>query len=72
MRSRDANDRRKYFVSITVEGRRLVDELMPDIEQMLVESVQGIPVTDMHTFWAVMQKIVDNLTNSPGGEAVLD
>lgn len=72
LRTRDANDRRKYFVSITVEGRRLIDELMPDIEQMLVDSVQGIPATDMQTFWSVMQRIVDNLTNSPGGESVLD
>ncbi|MCK4124465.1 MarR family winged helix-turn-helix transcriptional regulator [Ralstonia pseudosolanacearum] len=71
-RSRDTNDRRKYFVSITDEGQRLIDELMPDIEQMLVDSVQGIPAAEMRTFWAVLQRIADNLSKTAGNETVLD
>lgn len=71
-RSRDANDRRKYFVSLTDEGRRLLDALMPDIEDMFGASLTGISSDDMRTFWSVLHQIVDNLSAAVGSDAVLD
>lgn len=71
-RSRDTSDRRKYFVSLTDEGRRLIDALMPDIEEMLVASVEGIPAADMRIFWKVLHRITDKLSETAGTQAVLD
>ena len=71
-RSRDTSDRRKYFVSLTDEGQRLIDALMPDIEEMLLASVRGIPADQMRTFWKVMHQITGNLSDAAGSEAVLD
>ena len=31
-RTRDPNDRRKYFVSLKEEGRRLVDDILPELD----------------------------------------
>lgn len=71
-RSRDTSDRRKYFVSLTDEGQRLVDALMPDIEEMLLASVRGVPAGDVRTFWKVLHQIADNLSEAAGNESVLD
>lgn len=71
-RTRDTTDRRKYFVNLTDEGRRLIDALMPDIEEMLEASVQGIPVEDMRIFWKVLHGVAENLSQAAGSEAVLD
>lgn len=71
-RARDTNDRRKQFVSLTDEGARLIDALMPDIEKLMAASVQGIPATDMRAFWDVLHKIHDNLSEAAGDESVLD
>ncbi|MGC5833361.1 hypothetical protein LDP08_22650 [Ralstonia pseudosolanacearum] len=38
----------------------------------LVDSVQGIPAAEMRTFWAVLQRIADNLSKTAGNETVLD
>ena len=37
-RRRDPKDRRKYYVVLTDQGRRLVDKLLPRIGEMIVES----------------------------------
>lgn len=71
-RERDTTDRRRQFVSITDEGARLIDVLMPDIEKLIAASVQGIPETDMRVFWKVLHKIHDNLSEAIGDESVLD
>ncbi|NVD69603.1 MarR family transcriptional regulator [Duganella sp. BJB1802] len=71
-RSRDTSDRRKYFISLTDEGRRLIDALMPDIGEMLTASVHDISEADMRTFWNVLHQIADNLSAAAGSEAVLD
>lgn len=71
-RTRDANDRRKYFVNLTDEGQRLIEEMMPKIEALLESSVDGVSEKDLQVFWKVMHKISDNLTTSVGNDSVLD
>lgn len=71
-RSRDTSDRRKYFVSLTDEGRRLIDALMPDISAMLEASVHDIPEVEMRTFWKVLNRIAENLSDTAGTESILD
>ncbi len=71
-RSRDENDRRKYFVGLTEAGQGIVDRLMPEIERMVVASVEGIPEEDMRAFWRVLHLIADRLSAGNDGETVLD
>lgn len=71
-RERDTTDRRRQFVSLTDEGARLIDVLMPEIEKLMAASVQGIPETDMRTFWMVLHKIYETLLETAGDESVLD
>lgn len=71
-RSRDEKDRRKYFVSLTDEGRRLIDSLMPDLHDMFAASLRGISPAEMRTFWKVAHQIAGNLSAGTGAEAVLD
>src|ERR1700757_2482685 len=56
-RERDPNDRRKYFVKLQDEGKRLVDELLPDLTDMISASLDGISQRDMRVFWKVMHQI---------------
>lgn len=72
LRTRDANDRRKYFVSLTAEGQQIIDRLMPKIEAMVITSVTGISVEDMQAFWRVMHQIADRLSTGDEGASVLD
>jgi DNA-binding MarR family transcriptional regulator len=71
-RTRDPTDRRKYYVSLQDEGRRLVDELLPELTEMISSSLEGISVKDLRAFWKVMHKIEDNLTLMSQGDAAID
>jgi DNA-binding MarR family transcriptional regulator len=71
-RTRDPNDRRKYFVSLKEEGKRLVDELLPDLTEMISASLDGITQRDMRVFWKVMHQIETNLTQKSRDDAVVD
>jgi len=71
-RTRDASDRRKYFVGLTEDGQRLIDTLMPEIEQMITASVEGLPAEDMQAFWRVLHAIADRLGGADDGASVLD
>src|SRR5882724_10927727 len=53
-RTRDPKDRRKYYVSITNEGRRLVDKLMPELLELISSSLDGITSEEMRAFWSVL------------------
>src|ERR1700741_3061138 len=41
-RTRDPKDRRKDFVSLKGDGKRLVDEMMPELIDMISASLDGI------------------------------
>lgn len=71
-RTRDPNDRRKYFVNLKDEGKRLVDELLPDLTEMISASLDGISERDMRVFWKVTHQIEKNLTQMSQGDTVMD
>jgi MarR family transcriptional regulator for hemolysin len=71
-RTRDAKDRRKYYVSLLDEGRRLVEELLPDLSEMISASLEGISAKDLQVFWKVMHQIKDNLTQMSQSDSVID
>jgi MarR family transcriptional regulator for hemolysin len=71
-RTRDPNDRRKYFVSLKDDGKRLVDEMMPELIDMISASLDGITQRDMRVFWKVMHQIENNLNQASQGDAVVD
>jgi DNA-binding MarR family transcriptional regulator len=71
-RVRDPNDRRKYFVMLQEEGKRLVDELLPDLTDMISESLDGISQKDMRVFWKVMHQIESNLIKMSQSDSVID
>ncbi|MGF6598268.1 DNA-binding MarR family transcriptional regulator [Paraburkholderia sp. GAS448] len=71
-RTRDPTDRRKYDVSLQDEGRRLVDELLPELTEMISSSLEGISAKDLRVFWKVMHKVEDNLTLMSQGDSAID
>jgi MarR family transcriptional regulator for hemolysin len=71
-RNRDPNDRRKYFVSLMGEGQRLVDELLPELTEMISASLDGITQRDMRVFWKVMHQLEKNLTQMSQDDTVVD
>ncbi|KXU82786.1 transcriptional regulator [Paraburkholderia monticola] len=71
-RTRDPNDRRKYFVNLKPEGKRLVDELMPELTQMIATSLDGITPRDIRAFWKVMHQIEHNLNQMSQDNSVVD
>jgi len=73
-RTRDPNDRRKYFVGLTDEGRALVERLMPEIVEMISTSLKGISRDDLRTFWNVLHKMENNLSaiGSGNGGSIID
>ncbi|MHB9834649.1 MarR family winged helix-turn-helix transcriptional regulator [Paraburkholderia terrae] len=71
-RTRDCKDRRKYYVSLLDEGRRLVDEMLPELTEMISASLEGIPAQDLEVFWKVMHQIEDNLTQMSQSDSVID
>jgi DNA-binding MarR family transcriptional regulator len=68
----DPNDRRKYFVKLQDEGKRLVDEMLPDLTDMISASLDGISQKDMRVFWKVMHQIESNLIQMAQGATVVD
>jgi MarR family transcriptional regulator for hemolysin len=71
-RMRDPKDRRKYYVNLQDEGRRLVDELLPEITAMVSSSFEGIAPDDLHVFWKVMRQIENNLNQLSQGDSIVD
>src|ERR1700758_2362476 len=71
-RIRDPKDRRKYYVSLKEEGRRLVDDMLPEIVEMFSASLEGISTQDMRVFWKVAHQIEKNLIQMSRGDAALD
>jgi MarR family transcriptional regulator, organic hydroperoxide resistance regulator len=65
-RVRDANDRRRMCVHLTPKGRRLRDEMIPDVSAMVFRSIANVPSADLDTFFKVIKRIEDNLVAEGG------
>ena len=67
-RVRDANDRRRMCVHLTPKGRRLRDEMIPDVKAMVYRSVANLTPAELDTFFKVMNRIEQNLV-AEGGDS---
>lgn len=65
-RVRDANDRRRMCVHLTPKGRRLRDEMIPDVSAMVFRSIANVAPADLDTFFKVIKRIEDNLVAEGG------
>jgi len=71
-RIRDPKDRRKYYVSLKEEGRRLVDDMLPQLVDMFSASLDGVSPQDMQVFWKVAHQIEKNLLQMSKDDTTLD
>jgi DNA-binding MarR family transcriptional regulator len=71
-RVRDPEDRRKYYVSLKDEGKRLVDDMLPELVEMFSASLDGVSPRDMRVFWKVAHQIENNLIQMSKDDAPLD
>ena len=71
-RTRDPKDRRKYYVSLTDDGRRLVETMMPEIVHMISNSIDGVDPDEMRVFWKVLHQIAQNLLDKSSEDSVVD
>src|ERR1700675_3654748 len=71
-RTPDPKDRRKYYVRLTDEGKRLVDQLLPELIDMIASTLEGITREELRTLWNVLHKIEDNLNSMANGKAIVD
>ena len=60
-RTRDPKDRRKFYVGLTEDGKNIIDDLLPEIINMMSASLEGITREEMRMFWKVMHHIEKNL-----------
>lgn len=67
-RVRHENDRRRMCVHLTPKGRRLRDEMIPDVRAMAYRSIAGLTPAELETFFKVMNRIEQNLV-AEGGES---
>src|SRR6202050_4871809 len=49
-RTRDPKDRRKFYVGLTDDGRRLVNQLLPEVVKMIFASFDGVDKEEMLVF----------------------
>jgi DNA-binding MarR family transcriptional regulator len=71
-RTRDPKDRRKFYVGLTENGKSIIDELLPEVINMMSASLEGITREEMRMFWKVMHHIEKNLAKLSSGDPVLD
>jgi len=66
-RVRHASDRRRMCVHPTPKGRRLRDEMIPDVKAMVYRSIADLTAAELDTFFKVINRIEQNLV-AEGGE----
>ncbi len=67
-RVRHASDRRRMCVHLTPKGRRLRDEMVPDVKAMVTRSIAGLTPAELDAFFKVIYRIEQNLI-AEGGES---
>ena len=61
-RVRHPSDRRRMCVHLTPKGRRLRDEMLPEVKAMVYRSIAHLTPAELDTFFKVMDRIEQNLT----------
>lgn len=64
----DEHDRRKYLISLTVEGEAFVARNLPLISRIRSQIVQGLSQEEIRTLKGILDKIRQNV--GPGGRDV--
>jgi DNA-binding MarR family transcriptional regulator len=67
-RVRDATDWRRMSVHLTPKGRRLRDEMIPNVQVMVDRSVAHLTPAELDTFFKFMIRIEQNLV-AEGGDS---
>ena len=67
-RVRHASDRRRMSVHLTPKGRRLRNEMIPDVKAMLYRSIADLRPAELDTFFKVINRIEQNLV-AEGGDS---
>jgi DNA-binding MarR family transcriptional regulator len=67
-RVRHASDRRRMCVHLTPKGRRLRNEMIPDVKAMVYRSIADLTPAELDTFFKVMNRIEQNLV-AEGGDS---
>jgi DNA-binding MarR family transcriptional regulator len=69
-RYRDPKDRRKYYVSLTPDGKRVIDDLLPPVLQLISESISSVTEDEIRVFWKVLQEIENTLSRAAGNHMI--
>lgn len=64
-RSRSTNDKRILYVSLTKEGRQIIDQIVPKTHRLLEIIFQGVSDSDVETTARTLQSVYDNLASNP-------
>jgi DNA-binding MarR family transcriptional regulator len=59
---RQPTDRRRFSIFLTVEGKKLVEELLPIVLQMKEEVVNGLLVREIEALESMLNKIYQNIS----------
>ena len=67
-RHEDENDRRQHNLTLTPEGRALLDEAMPQFAGLEAEMLAPLSLVEQETLSALMAKVVLAMFDSAGGD----
>lgn len=59
-RQNSPSDRRTFMISLTVEGKRLVNKMIPVVQEIRKKAMQGINKEEEEMTKTIMQKITNN------------
>lgn len=57
----DTTTRKVFKISITEEGKKIYEKILPEILRIWIETVEGIPPEELDIFYDVLMKIKSNL-----------
>lgn len=57
----DTTTRKVFKISITEEGKKVYEKILPEILRIWTETVEGIPTEELDIFYDVLMKIKSNL-----------
>ncbi|WP_050616351.1 MarR family winged helix-turn-helix transcriptional regulator [Bacillus testis] len=60
-RKANPHDRRSYLVEITEQGKQVVDEVLPFIENLYQSILAGISEEQLHDFTCVLEQMKNNI-----------